>query len=85
MGPSKEQWASIRRRVAKWSAAIKHSAEEHGRPNSFGVVELATEFGLRPRDGYYLGQQRTFEIWEALGGHEGWGSAPTYSRGRFYV
>ena len=71
--------------LLKWSRALKHAAEEHGRPNSFGVVELATEYGLRKRDGYRLGRTRTFDLWQFLGGHERWGSQPTYQNGRFYV
>lgn len=84
-GPSRKQWAEIARRLAKWSEAIKHEAELHGRPNSFGVMELAGEYGLNPRHGYYLGFCRMFDLWQVLGGHDGWGSAPTYEKGRFYV
>ena len=69
----------------KWSQAITHASEEHGRPNSFGVVELAKEYGLNPRDGYRLGTERRQALWERLGGSEKWGSCPTYSKGRFYV
>lgn len=77
--------AKLRRIVGEWARALRHEAEQHGRPNSFGVAEVATEYNLTRRDGYRLGQTRRFELWQALGGHAGWGSCPTYHRGRFYL
>jgi hypothetical protein len=85
MGPTKKQWATIALRLDRWSKALKREVELHGRPNSFGVTELAGEYGLTRRDGYYLGKFRLFDLWQRLGGHDGWGSAPTYSNGRFYL
>lgn len=71
--------------LARWSTALKRAAAEHGRPNSFGVVELAEEYRLTKRDGYRIGQTRLPDLHNWLGGRDGWGSAPTYSKGRFYV
>jgi hypothetical protein len=83
MGPSKAQWRRIWARVELWGKALENEIAQHGRPNSFGVMELAGEYGLRPRDGYYLGDCRLSELWERLGG-EKFGPCPTYKRGRFY-
>jgi hypothetical protein len=82
---SKRGALKLRTILDRWSAALKHSAEEHGRPNSFGVVELAAEFNLKRRDGYRIGRTRLYELWQWLGGRDRWGSAPTYEKGRFYV
>ncbi len=71
--------------LVKWSRAIQHASAEHSRPNSFGVVELAGEYRLTKRDGYRIGRERMNDLWAFLGGNEGWGSKPTYSKGRFYV
>ena len=68
-----------------WSKALARAAEEHGRPNSFWVRELATEYGLTARDGYRIGSTRRHDLWLWLGGLQGWGSCPTYSKGRFFV
>lgn len=69
-----------------WANAIRYESAEHGRPNSFGVLELAGEFGnLDKRDGYRIGQRYLVRLWECLGGRVGWGSRPTYSKGRIYV
>lgn len=84
-GPSLEQRRSISIRLTRWTIALKHAVAEHGRPNSFGVVELAVEYGLRKRDGYFFGQKYMFDLWQMLGGRDGWGSCPTYAKGRFYV
>lgn len=59
---------------------MKRECAEHGRPNSFGVAELAGTYNLNPRDGYYL-KVRVFELWEYLGG-EAWGEL-SYVKGRF--
>lgn len=79
MGPSKKQWPLIRERIRRWSEVLKHAIEEHGRPNSFGVVELAGEYRLQKSDGYYLGYHRILDFSEACGG------GVTYSHGRFIV
>lgn len=71
--------------LTKWSKALKHASDEHGRPNSFGVRELAIEYNLNPVDGYRIGTTRLPDLWGFLGGHEGWGSKPTYKRGWFHV
>lgn len=85
MGPSARQWPIIWHRVKTWGAALKSEAAKHGRPNNFGITEMAKEHGLTRRDGYYVGNFRLYELWQELGGHEGWGSCPTYENGRFYV
>lgn len=89
MGPSLRQRARITKEILRWASAIKHASDEHGRPNSFGVVELATEYGLKKRDGYFFGSKLGLsympELWQALGGHDGWGSMLTYANGRYYV
>lgn len=77
---------SFHEKLELWAKAIRRSAEEHGRPNSFWVRELAGEFGgLETSTGYYIGRKRLFDLWQALGGRDGWGSCPTYKNGRFFV
>ncbi len=85
MSISKASEAKLRRILSHWSEAIKDESAQHGRPNSFGVRELAGEHMLNPRDGYRIGQSRLPDLWSFLGGRKGWGSCPTYSHGRFYV
>lgn len=86
-GPSNKQRVRVqtRKRLEQWSAALKRDAELHGRPNSFGVRELAHEYNLTVRHGYYVGNFRLADLWAFLGGLEQWGSCPTYFEGRFYV
>lgn len=85
MGPSRKQWPIIHHRVKTWAAALKREAEKHSRPNSFGITEMAVEYGLTRRHGYYVGKFRLHELWQELGGHAGWGSCPRYENGRFYI
>ncbi len=85
MSISRRSEEKLRRILRLWSQAIRTESAEHGRPNSFGVRELAGEYGLDPRDGYRIGATRRSDLWQWLGGHDGWGSAVVYENGRFYV
>lgn len=70
------------------AGALKRAADEHGRPNSFGAIELhAFHDGPAPAWARRIGRTDHLRValWERLGGRDGWGSCPTYAKGRFYV
>lgn len=79
MSISRAAEARLLERLLTWSNALKHARKEHGTPNSFGVVELAGEYGLTKAHGYYLGFCRTPDL-------TSWCGFPVeYAKGRFYV
>jgi hypothetical protein len=74
--------------VRQLAEALRRAAEQHGRPNTFGPGELEQLYGGPPammagRIGASLDLR--CRLWQALGGREGWGSAPRYDRRRFAV
>lgn len=74
--------------VRKLASAIRRAVGEHGQPNSFGSDELEQVYcGPAKRRIQKIGRSSfgRAELYKALGGREGWGSAPTYNKGRFYV
>lgn len=77
---SKRAEARLRQILSQWARALARSVEEHGTPNSFGVVELAGEFNLTRRDGYRLGRERLQELQARLHGF-----VLNYKSGRFTV
>lgn len=77
---SKKAEARLRQILSQWGRALSISVEEHGAPNSFGVVELAGEFNLKKRDGYRLGRERLVELQSRV-----YGFTLTYAKGRFSV
>lgn len=77
---SKRAEARLRQILSQWARAISISVEEHGTPNSFGVVELAGEFNLVRRDGYRLGRERLQELQARVHGF-----VLHYKHGRFHA
>lgn len=71
--------------LGQWSKAIALACQEHGRPNSFGVVELASEYNLRRADGYRLGRERVrdLNLWLNVRHDGAWNI--TYRKGRFHA
>ena len=66
--------------LTKWSNALAREIEEHGAPNSFGVIEVSKEWMLNRRDGYRLGATRLPDLNALLIGQ---GATITYEHGRF--
>ncbi len=69
--------------IPKLARALQHAADEHGRPNTFSCGELQTLHGGPPailagRIGKDFNLRH--RVWQALGGHEVWGSCPRYNR-----
>lgn len=85
----------LHRILFTWTRALTKSIDEHGIPNSFGVIELAGEFNLNPRDGYRLGQTRISYLHDWLlmdcssvayaAQFANDGPKIRYRKGRFYV
>lgn len=79
--------------TAKLARALGRAAEEHGRPNSFGIAELFFEYGGPGCDwagklgleGERPASPHFGKLYAALGGRERFGSAPRYHRERFFV
>lgn len=70
----------------KLATALRVASEEHGRPNSYTARELFEQYGgPRPMLAGRIGKRFLYNLWQALGGYDGWGSCPTYHGGRFYV
>lgn len=67
------------------SQALRRAVEEHGQPNSFGCYELEVNYGGPPAP--LVGRIGRDRLYEHLGGHDGWGSCPTYggTPPRFHV
>lgn len=73
--------------------AINKAVHDHGRPNTFYTSELEEEYGgpskawcnkigrasMNPHHRYFN------DLYAALGGYYGFGSAPTYHKGKFFV
>lgn len=79
MSISHKSSAKLGRILGQWSKALIHATAEHGTDNSFGVVELAQEYGITRADGYRIGATRMRELgqWTRL--------EITYAKGRFDV
>ena len=66
--------------------ALKAAVAEHGRPNTFSPGELSAYYGAPAA--MWIGhvfRNRMYEVWQLLGGRDGWGSCPRYEDGRVAV
>jgi hypothetical protein len=84
---SRKSEAKLRRILGEWSRAIVNDIKLHGAPNSFGVTELAREYGMTQADGYRLGSTRLLDLqlWVNVYAELGPKMIISYKNARFIV
>lgn len=79
---------TIQEAVEKLARALSRVADEHGRPNTFAPGELqGIACGPAPMLQGMIARNPVMmrRLYEALGGLEKWGAAPTYTNGRWSI